>query len=114
MAFIKKYYKINGNSILESVIALSIISVCLYIAVLVYSSVFSPKTAPKFYVTSNKLDELFFLMQIKDDSISNIDNNGLIIEDEYINTHLKHVTVTYKDSIKNSFKKEYYINLENE
>ena len=38
---------LNGNSILESVIALSIISVCLYIDVLVYSSVFSPKTAPK-------------------------------------------------------------------
>lgn len=114
MACIKKCYKIQANSLLESVIALSIISVCLYIAVLVYSSVFSPKTSPKFYGTSNQLDELFFLMQVQNDSLNSIDNPNLVIEETFENTNLKHVIIKYKDSANSTFEKEYFVQINHE
>jgi hypothetical protein len=114
MASIKKYCNVSGNSILESVIALSIISVCLYIAIMVYASVFSPRTSPKFYSTYNKLDELFFLSQVQSDSINTIENDNLTIEEELINTNLKQVTIKYKDSSKIDFEKSYYIQQSNE
>lgn len=112
MEFIKKHYKVSGNSILESVIALSIISVCLYVAIVVYAAVFTPKTTAKFYGTNNKLDEIFFLMQVQNDSVNSIDN--LTIEDEWITTSLKQVTIKYKDSAKIDFEKKYYIQNLNE
>lgn len=114
MKYIKKHCSISANSILESVIALSIISICLYIAIVVYASVFSPKTTPKFYGTQNKLDEMFFLMQVQDDSINNLDDDNLKIDEEIINVNLKQISIEYKDSVKNRFHKSYYIQIDNE
>jgi hypothetical protein len=114
MESLKKYCKLPGNSLLESVIALTIISVCLYVAVLVYASVFSSKTTPKFYGTNNKLDELFFLMQVQNDSINYSNEDNLKFEEEIINTNLKKVTIKYKDSVKNTFEKSYYVQTINE
>lgn len=114
MKYIKKHCNISANSILESVIALSIISICLYIAIVVYASVFSPKTTPKFYGTQNKLDELFFLTQVQDDSINNLDDDNLKIDEEIITVNLKQISIEYKDSVKNRFHKSYYIQIDNE
>lgn len=112
MACRKRYFSYSANSILESVIALSIISICLYIALLVYASVFSPKTAPKFYNSRNQADEQFFLMQLNNDSLQNNPDENLIVEEEYINASLKKVTLKRKDSLQAVSRKSYFIQLD--
>ena len=111
MAYKKRCFRFSGNSILESVIALSIISVCLYIAILVYASVFSPRTAPKFYNSRNQTDELFFLMQVQDDSLSDNPDDNSIVEEEFLNANLKKVTIKRKDSLQAVAEKSYFIQL---
>jgi hypothetical protein len=110
MLFLKKYYNIKANSILESVIALTIISICLCFAVMIFATVFSPKTSIKFYNTQNKVNELFFLAQLKNDSLNyeNKDEN-LFIEEEGVNDNLKLIKIKYNDSLKFKFDKTFYV-----
>jgi hypothetical protein len=108
MELLKRYFRLKANSILESVIALSIISICLFIAVMVYSVVFTPKTSSAFYVSKNKADELFFLMQLEQDSIYS-NEEDYSIKEEWQSTFLKKVTITAKDSTSVSGEKKYYI-----
>ncbi len=107
MVSLKKYCNLSANSILESVIALSIIAVCLYIAVLVYATVFTPKTAPKFYNSRNRINELYYLMELNPDTVATMVSDDLKINSEWINPNLQQVEIIYKDSsgvmIKNNF-----------
>lgn len=110
MVFLKKYYSVKANSILESVIALTIISICLYFAILIFASVFTPRTSAKFYSTQNKVNELFFLSQLKNDSLQyESPNEDLLIEEEIVNDHLKKISVQYKDSTQFKFEKSFYV-----
>lgn len=110
MVFLKKYYSVKANSILESVIALTIISICLYFAILIFASVFTPRTSAKFYNTQNKVNELFFLSQLKNDSLQyESSNEDLLIEEEIVNDHLKKISVQYKDSTQFKFEKSFYV-----
>ncbi len=109
MASLKKCCKVRANSLLESVIALTIISICLYFAVMIFASVYTPKTSAKFYSTQNKVNELFYLSQIKSDSISNDENENLLSEEEAINENLKKISVQYKDSTQFKFEKSFYV-----
>ncbi|MEP6931846.1 MAG: hypothetical protein ABI850_17625 [Flavobacterium sp.] len=110
MVFLKKYYSLKANSILESVIALTIISICLYFAILIFASVFTPRTSAKFYSTQNKVNELFFLSQLKNDSLQNeSQDENLEIEEEIINDRLKKISVHYKDSSQFKFEKSFYV-----
>ena len=110
MVFLKKYYSVKANSILESVIALTIISICLYFAILIFASVFTPRTSAKFYSTQNKVNELFFLSQLKNDSPQyESPNEDLLIEEEIVNEHLKKISVQYKDSTQFKFEKSFYV-----
>ncbi|MDW8851249.1 hypothetical protein SD960_14180 [Flavobacterium sp. MMLR14_040] len=110
MVFLKKYYSVKANSILESVIALTIISICLYFAILIFASVFTPRTSAKFYSTQNKVNELFFLSQLKNDSLQyESANEDLLIEEEIVNDHLKKISVQYKDSTQFKFEKSFYV-----
>jgi hypothetical protein len=109
MAFLRKYCSLKANSILESVIALTIISVCLYIAILIFSTVFTPRTSAKFYDTQNKVNELFFLAQLNDSLNLENEDDHLLIEEENINDELKKVTIQYKDSSQFQFDKSFYI-----
>lgn len=109
MELLKKCCKVRANSLLESVIALTIISVCLYFAVMIFASVYTPKTSAKFYSTQNKVNELFYLSQIKSDSLSNDENENLLIEEEAINENLKKISVQYKDSTQFKFEKSFYV-----
>lgn len=115
MVFLRKYCNLQANSILESMIALTIISICLYIAIMIFAAVFSPRTSAKFYATQNKANELFFLAQLKRDSLSyeNEDAN-LIVEEENINEDLKKITIQYKDTMQFKFDKSFYIQTKNE
>lgn len=110
MVLSKKYYSLPANSILESVIALTIISICLYFAIMIFASVYTPKTSAKFYSTQNKVNELFYLSELKSDSISNEnENENLLIEEESINERLKKISVHYKDSTQFKFEKSFYV-----
>lgn len=106
---LKKCGNLAANSILESVIALSIISVCLYMAILVFSAVFTQRTSTRFYGTQNKVNELFFLSQLKIDSLVQGQTDQLVIENEAIGDDLSKISVTYKDSSNNRFEKVFYI-----
>ncbi|HLA54508.1 MAG TPA: hypothetical protein VK623_00275 [Flavobacterium sp.] len=112
MAFSRKYYRLPANSILESVIALCIISVCLYIAVLIFSAVFTPRTSAKFYNTQNRLNELFFISQLNDSLLVENSNKNLLIEEEAQNAALKKIIVRYKDSIQPETEKIFYVTTE--
>lgn len=111
MAFLKKYCNLKANSILESVIALTIISICLYLAIMIFAAVFTPRTSAKFYGTQNKVNELFFLAQLKNDSLSNEndDENLITTEEEVVNEGVKMISVSYKDSIQFKFEKSFYV-----
>jgi hypothetical protein len=110
MVFSKKFCNPKANSILESVIALTIISICLYFAILIFASVFTPRTSAKFYNTQNKVNELFYLAQLKNDSLNYENKNEqLIIDEEVINDNLKKVLIHYNDSTKFKFKKSFYV-----
>ncbi|MDW8850093.1 hypothetical protein SD960_08330 [Flavobacterium sp. MMLR14_040] len=107
---LKKYYNLKANSILESVIALTIISICLYFAVMIFASVYTPKTSAKFYSTQNKVNELFYLSELKIDSIINeSENENLLIEEEPVNESLKKISIQYKDSSQFKFEKSFYV-----
>jgi hypothetical protein len=115
MAFLRKYCNLKANSILESMIALTIISVCLYIAIMIFAAVFTPRTSAKFYATQNKVNELFFLSQLKTDSlVYESEDENLIMEEENINEGLKKITIQYKDSTQFQFEKSFYIQTNNE
>lgn len=115
MVSLKKYYSLKANSILESIIALTIISICFYFTIMIFATVFTPRTSAKFYTTQNKINELFFLSQLKNDSLLNEnDNENLLIEDEYITEGLKKTTIRFKDSTKFEFEKSFYIQNNNE
>ena len=110
MGYLKKYCNLSANSILESMIALTIISVCLYIAILVFASVFTPRTSARFYNTQNKVNALFFLAQVKSDSLSQAnEDENLLIEEEILSPGIKEITIRYKDSTEYSFEKHFYI-----
>lgn len=110
MVLSKKYYNLPANSILESVIALTIISICLYFAIMIFASVYTPKTSAKFYSTQNTVNELFYLSELKSDSLANeSENENLLIEEESINERLKKISVHYKDSTQFKFEKSFYV-----
>ncbi|KLT68397.1 MULTISPECIES: hypothetical protein [Flavobacterium] len=110
MVLSKKCCKVPANSILESVIALTIISICLYFAILIFASVYTPKTTAKFYNTQNKVNELFYLSELKSDSVlNNNENQNLLIEEETITNDLKKISIIYKDSTQSKFEKKFYV-----
>jgi len=110
MAFLKKLCNVRANSLLESVIALSIISICLYVAVMVYSAVFTPHTSARFYTSQNKIYEAFFLQQVSTDSLSELYANGeLTIDEEDIENSYKKIVVKYKDSTQAYPAKSFYV-----
>lgn len=100
--------KVTASSILESVIALTIISICLYIATMVFSFVFTKKNSPKFYNTVNQVNELFYKSQLNLDSIE-YEAENIIIEKERINENLSEIKLEFKDSSNINFDKKFYI-----
>lgn len=109
MGLSKKLNKrVIASSILESVIALTIISICLYIATMVFSFVFTKKSSPKFYNTINKVNELFYKSQLNLESIE-YDAENITLEKETVNENLSEIRIQYKDSNDINFDKKYYI-----
>jgi len=136
MLLLKKYYK--ANSIIESVIALTIISICIYIAIMVYANVFSPKTSIHQYSRQNKINEQFYLLQLQEEvpiethikknissdemkkwvpdnqNLNTISEENIETTENWLNTYLKKVTITYKDSLSSNGSKTVYIHTDEE
>jgi len=112
MQQLRRFYSLQANSLLESVVALSIISVCLYSAIIIYAAIFTPKTSARFYNSFNKTSEVFFTMQLAQDSlIEEYDTYNWEITDE-TQGGLKKITVNYKDSLQSYPQKSFYISNE--
>ena len=111
---LKRFYNLPANSILESVIALCIIAVCLYVAIMVYAQVFTAKTSPRFYNSKNKVAEIYYLYQVNPDSILSAENGNFIIKQESLDNHLEELTIEYKDSSGVKLNSNYYIQKSNE
>ena len=92
---------------LESVIALSIISICMYIAILIFATVFTPRTSAKFYATQNSINAVFFQAQVNKDSL--LQSDQMQFEEEQLEGSLKKITVRYKDSMKVEYEKSFYV-----
>jgi hypothetical protein len=77
---------------------------------MIFASVYTPKTSAKFYSTQNTVNELFYLSELKSDSLANeSENENLLIEEESINERLKKISVHYKDSTQFKFEKSFYV-----
>ena len=104
MKLLKKYCE--ANSLLESVIALTIISICIYITIMVYANVFSPKTSTLYYSHQNKINEQFFLLQLGEE----ITSDNIILKENWLNTYLKEIEIKYTDSLNATISSTFYIN----
>lgn len=72
--------------------------------------VFTAKTSSKFYETQNKINELFFVSQLGNNSLDEyLSNDSLMMEEEIIGSRLKKITVSYRDSLRLEVKKSFYI-----
>jgi hypothetical protein len=109
MEFAKKYFRVAANSILESVIALSIIAICLFVSILVYQRVFDPKTGPQLYRAKNHLNSLYYQMQMGEDSLN---TDRLLINRTWINSDIQQVDIEYKDSSGVVLHQNFYIPIE--
>lgn len=77
---------------------------------MIFAAVYTPKTSAKFYSTQNKVNELFYLSELRSDSISNdSEDENLIINEEIINDNLKKISIEYKDSTQFKFEKSFYV-----
>lgn len=109
MQLLRRLCKVRANSLMESVVALSIISVCLYIAIMIYAAVFTPKTSARFYNSFNKTSEVFFAMQLAQDSLTEkYASENWQIEEEGVGA-AKKITITYKDSLQAYPQRSFYI-----
>lgn len=108
MGCLRKCFNVAANSILESVIALCIISICLSAAVMVYAMVFNPSNSVHFYKTQNKANALFYILQVDGDSLLAAEGNKLQIEDEAVGRSRLY-SLKYADSIGKPIEKQFYI-----
>ena len=110
MVLLKNCYRVKANSLLESVIAVCIISVCLYIGIVIYSKAYTSKTSLKAYTTQNKINEAFVLIEAGQDSLldgTEQRKNWKITQDD--TDGLQKLTIKYSDSLQSYPEKSYYI-----
>ncbi|MFP9100759.1 type II secretion system protein [Flavobacterium sp. RHBU_24] len=112
MVLSKSSYNFKAGSLLESLIALTIIAICLYIATMVYAAVFTSKTSLKYYREQNSINEVFFLLQLKQDSIPLPEDNKNkfeIVTEK--NDGFDKVIIMHKDSSQTEWNERiFYIN----
>ncbi len=106
--FQRKASSLPASSILESVIALCIVAVCVYVSILIYATVFTPTTSIKFYNSRNKLQEYFFIVQTMPDSAFTEETN-ISSKEEWLKSNLKKIEIEYRDSTGIKTKKQVYI-----
>nr|WP_322626516.1 hypothetical protein [uncultured Flavobacterium sp.] len=111
MKSLRKFCRLKAGSLLESVIALTIIAICLYVATMVYAAVFTSKTSLKHYEEQGSVSELFYLYQLRRDSIDGEDDNDRWKVLPEVQKGGEKITITYKDSAATAtHEKIFYLN----
>lgn len=108
MRLSKKHTSLKANSLLESVIALAIISIGIYAAILVFNQVFSNSTSEKFHIEQKNINNLFYEIQLGADTLQN-DESNYEFEINNSNSDLKEYKINYKDSAKIKLSNRFYI-----
>jgi hypothetical protein len=108
MKLSKKHTSLKANSLLESVIALAIISIGIYAAILVFNQVFTTSTSEKFHIEQKKSNSLFYELQIGSESLNN-EQSIYEFEISNHNSDLKEYRIHYKDSSKIKLNNRFYI-----
>ena len=108
MKLLKKHTSLKANSLLESVIALAIISIGIYAAILVFNQVFTNSTSEKFHIEQKNINNLFYEIQLGNDTFQNEESSYQFEIDDY-NSELKVYKINYKDSSKIKLKNHFYI-----
>jgi type II secretory pathway pseudopilin PulG len=108
MKLSRKHTSLKANSLLESVIALAIISIGIYAALLVFNQVFTNSTSEKFHIEQKNCNNLFYELQLGIDTIKN-DESNYQFEINNLNSDLKEYKINYKDSAKIKLNNRFYI-----
>lgn len=108
MKLLKKHTSLKANSLLESVIALAIISIGIYAAILVFNQVFTNTTSEKFHIEQKNINNYFYEIQLDADTLQSDESNYLFEINDY-NSDLKEYKINYKDSTKIKLRNHFYI-----
>lgn len=108
MKLLKKHTSLKANSLFESVIALAIISIGIYAAILVFNQVFANSTSEKFHIEQKNINNMFYEIQLGNDSFQNDDSNYQFEINNY-NSELNEYKINYKDSSKLKLKNHFFI-----
>ena len=108
MKLLKKHTSLKANSLLESVIALAIISIGIYAAILVFNQVFTSSTSEKFHTEQKNINNIFYEIQLGTDTFQN-DESNYQFEINSLNSDLKEYKINYKDSTKIKLSNSFYI-----
>lgn len=108
MKLSKKHTSLKANSLLESVIALAIISIGIYAAILVFNQVFSSSTSEKFHIEQKNCNNMFYEIQLGINTFQNNESNYEFEINDF-NSELKEYKINYKDSAKLKLKNHFYI-----
>ena len=81
-----KSYKVKGSSILESVVAIAIISICVFIASLVYVTLLDTDYNIAYYKARQQVNKMYY------DALENE-----LFEDEIVKKEGYHITKTVKE-----------------
>jgi type II secretory pathway pseudopilin PulG len=108
MKLLKKHTNLRANSLLESVIALAIISIGIYAAILVFNQVFTSNTSEKFHIEQKNINNMFYEIQLGVDTFQNDESNYQFEINNY-NLNLKEYKINYKDSAKIKLNNRFYI-----
>lgn len=106
MKLLKKYIK--ANSMLESVIAIALISACIYISLLVCNQVFSKKLEEDINFEEKKMNNIFYELQVGTDSIYN--SNIYSIDEQNDGVNMKIININPMEGAKVKNKKQFYVN----
>lgn len=107
MPLLKKHINLSGSSLLESVVSLSIISICLYVTVLVYTTVFNDKTSINYHSKTLECYSVFYNSLIENNNDTLIKN--IQFEEEWITSDLKIIKMNFIDSTGNHYIRKYYV-----
>ncbi|MFL9843558.1 hypothetical protein [Flavobacterium rhizosphaerae] len=108
MHWLKKYGNTKAGSLLESVIALCIIAVCIYVTIIVFSRIYLPASSVRASHLKNKMFEIAILKEIGADSLSAVVNKNNLHVKEELDGNLVKMTITANDSIYDSLEQIYY------
>lgn len=108
MKLLKKHTSLKANSLLESVIALAIISIGIYATILVFNQVFTSNTSEKFHMEQKNSNNLFYEIQLGVDTLKS-DESNYQFEINDLNSDLKEYKINYKDSTKIKLNNRFYI-----